>query len=232
MAIISSVDYSTALSYKGMNLSTKYDNKKHKVYFKLVADDYSLQDAINLARVSKNILMINYIGLPSNAYYLSLTSNTGVYIGRVIDFGNNITEEDILGAIKDVPEGVVPIINLPEDFNNINFVWKMCQKYPRIRFCGGNLFAIDGVKIGMVGIDTLDKQGIKYDFDSYAFNNKLDAFDEVDINTLDITASSKPERVVKEKKSSSSTSDSSPKKKSNQSEKFKGLFGNFQIGGF
>lgn len=230
MAIISSVDYSTALSYKGMNLSAKYNNKKHKVYLKLDCDDYTLEDSINLARVSKNILMVNYQGLETNPAYLNLTQDNGIYIGRIIDFGNNITEDDIQRLISGVPSGVTPIINLPEDYKDLHFIWSISKKYPKVRFCGGNLFAIDGVKVGAIGVDILDKVEAKYDVEAYNLSGRLDALEDVDINTIEITATSKPDKAPKEKKSSSSGT----KKKSNPSKSFGNIFSNFQmdIGGF
>ena len=119
MSIICKVDYATALKYKGMNLSTKYNNKKHKVYLKLIGDDFTLTDCIALAKVSKNILMVEYQGLQSNSAYEELTENTGVYVGRVYDFGNNITEEDVEKIAEDSPKGVVPIIRLPDDYKDL-----------------------------------------------------------------------------------------------------------------
>lgn len=226
MAIISSVDYSTALSYKGMNLSTKYNNKKHKVYLKLDCDDYTLEDSLNLARVSKNILMVNYQGLDTSSSYLGLTKDTGIYIGRIIDFGNDITEDDVLRIVKIIPEGVTPIINLPEDYKNLHFIWKISKKFPNIRFCGGHLFAIEGIKIGAIGVDILDKVEAKYDVDAYNLNNRVNALEDVDISTIEITATSKPDKVPREKKSNSS---GGSKKKPSQT--FESIFSSFQIGG-
>lgn len=225
MAIISSVDYSTALSYKGMNLSTKYNNKKHKVYLRLDCDDYTLEDSINLARLSKNILMVNYQGLDTNIYYQSLIQNDGVYVGRIIDFGNDITEDDIKRIIEKVPNGVVPIINLPEDYKDLHFIWEISKKIPRVRFCGGHLFAIEGIKVGAIGIDILDKVEAKYDVDAYNLECRVDALEDVDISSLEISATSKPDRASSGRKSSGG------KKKTGQTQSFSSIFNSFQIGG-
>ena len=186
MAIVCSVDYSTALGYKGVNLSTKYNNKKHKVYLKLVCDDLTLLDGVELAKASKNILMVEYRGLDTNPSYMTLTQDTGVYIGRVVDFGNNITVEDIERTINDIPSGITPIINLPDDFKDIQYLWKLSKQFPRVRFSGGYLFAIDGVKIGAIGVDILSKLDIKFDESSYLLNSTLDVLEDVDITTKSI----------------------------------------------
>lgn len=228
MAIICSVDYSTALGYKGMNLSAKYNNKKHKVYLKLNCDDYILEDGLSLARVSKNILMVNYQGIGTSQVYLGLTNDTGIYVGRVMDFGNDITEEDIERLVINIPEGITPIIKLPEDFTNLRFIWEVSKKFPRVRFCGGKLFAIEGVKVGAIGVDVLDRVEAKYGEDAYSLGGRVDALEEVDISTLEIKASSKAERTGNSTKRGSSGSTASKKKVTRD---FTDLFDKFQLGG-
>lgn len=232
MSIICSVDYITALNYKGANLSTKYNNKKHKVYLKLICDDLTLVDAIELAKVSKNILMIDYQGLETNTTYIGLTEPCGVYIGRVIDFGNNITLEDVERIVNDTPAGVTPIINLPNDYKDLHFLWQVAQKFGKVRFCGGKLFAVDGVKIGAIGVDILDKLDIKYDFSSYYLDGTIDVLENVDISSLEIDTTTKPENASKGKsKSSSSTKSSAPKKPAKKSVSFGELLKNSGFGG-
>lgn len=211
MSIICKVDYATALKYKGMNLSTKYNNKKHKVYLKLIGDDFTITDSIALAKVSKNILMVEYQGLQSNSAYEELTENTGVYIGRVYDFGNNITEEDVEKIVASTPAGVTPVIKLPDDYKDLYSIYKFSQIYPTVRFCGGHLFAIDGIKVGAIGVDILDKLQEKYSVDCFKLDDTEDVLELVDINELEIDTTTKPEKV---KKASSNSNKSASKKTS------------------
>lgn len=197
MSIICKVDYATAFKYKGMNLSTKYNNKKHKVYLKLIGDDFTLTDCIALAKVSKNILMVEYQGLQSNSAYEELTENTGVYVGRVYDFGNNITEEDVEKIAEDSPKDVVPIIKLPDDYKDLYKIYQISKAHPSVRFCGGHLFAIDGVKVGAIGVDILDKLQDKYSLDCFKLDDTEDVLETVDINELEIDTTTKPERAKK-----------------------------------
>lgn len=222
MSIICKVDYATALKYKGMNLSTKYNNKKHKVYLKLIGDDFTLTDCIALAKVSKNILMVEYQGLQSNSAYEELTENTGVYVGRVYDFGNNITEEDVEKIAEDSPKGVVPIIKLPDDYKDLYKIYHISKTYPTVRFCGGHLFAIDGVKVGAIGVDILDKAQDKYSMDCYKLDDTEDVLENVDITSLEIDSSSKPEKA---KKSSSGSSNKSAPKKASKKVSIFDIFG-------
>lgn len=205
MSIICSVDYDTALKYKGQKLSAKYEGKSNKVYLRLNSDDFTLKDCIELAKSSSNILMVNYKGLLANQTYLSLSKDVGVYVGRIIDFGNNLEEDDIERIIVDTPEGVVPVINLPNDYKDIRFLWEMSKRFPRLRFCGGQLFAIEGLKVGAIGVDILDSVGATYDPSAYAINGRIDAIEDVDINTLKIDTKSGAEKQTNTRSSASTT---------------------------
>ena len=209
MSLIAHVDYSTALNYKGLSLSTKYNGKKHKVYLKLICDDFTLKESIELAKGSKNILMLEYQGLDTNPVYSNL-GNTGVYIGRVIEFGNNLTEDDLTRIVNDTPEGVTPIVRLPDDFKDLRFLWDMTKKFGKVRFCGGTLFSIKGVNVGAIGVDILDAHEIKYEPSSFMVIGTDDVIESVGIDELEITTSSKSES----KGSSKPKKSSSGKKKS------------------
>lgn len=188
MSIISCVDLSTASQFRGMTLKTKYNGKKHNVYFKLVCDDYTLSESIRLASGSSNILMVEYQGMDTNPMYRNLKASD-VYVGRVTDFGNNLTEADLELILEDTPEGVTPIVRLQSDFSDLHLLWQLSKKFPRVRFCGGKLFGIEGVKCGVVGIDVLDKAGVKYDESSYFLSGTDDVLDVVSFTDLTIETS-------------------------------------------
>ena len=116
MSVICEVSYDEAKNYIGKNVSAKIGNKKQKVYFKLNCDDLTLKESINLVKNNKNFICLNYIGLTDNTEYKSLDSNLGIYMIRVTELGNNITDADVQNVINETPKGVVPIIKLPEDF--------------------------------------------------------------------------------------------------------------------
>lgn len=229
MSIVCSVDYGTAQKYRGKNLSAKYNNKKHKVYLKLHADDSNLQDCIELAKQSRNILMVSYQGLGSWEEYGFLGGARGVYIGCPMDFGVDVSEADIVRAIEEIPEAVTPIINLPRSYTDLEFLWRVSQTCPRVRFSGGTLFAVDGLRVGEVGVDILQKADVKFGAEAYRLKSGVDALENVNISTLEIDASGKAEAP----KSSKPKSTATPKKKTDNirgrigalflSDDFKGL---------
>lgn len=225
MAIVCNVDFSTAQKYRGKSLSTKYNNKKHKVYLKLVCDDSTLQDCVDLAKQSKNILMISYQGLGSWDNFKA--SVGGVYVGYGMDFGVDVSEADIERALADIPDGVTPIIHLPESFKDMEFLWRVSKKFPRLRFSGGQLFAVAGVKVGEIGVDILERGDVKFGVESYRLRSGVDAVENVAISSLEIDASGKPESSGTRKPKTSTA----PKKTDNIRGRIGQLFMSDEFGG-
>lgn len=223
MALLVTVDYATALKYRGKSVSSVVDGKKQKVYFILLCDDTNLIDSIKLASVSRNILMTEYQGLPNSQVYRELDSNHGVYVGRVYDCGCNITEEDIVGILEEVPESIKPILHMPKDFDNLHFVWKMCKKYPRLRFSGGTLFNVDGTRLGRVGVDTVAQEKIKISMDCYRFNGNMDIMNVVSAEDLELEATGKLESSSSASKPRSSSAGGT--KKTGKTAMFSDLLG-------
>lgn len=213
MAMLVRADYDTVSKYRGRSVYTLVGSKKQKVYFVLICDDLNLAESINLAKASKNILMVEYQGLVNNEVYQNINTNQGIYIGVVRDFGCNISEEDIIGVLDEVPEGITPIFNVPVDFKDLNFVWKMCNKYSRIRFSGGTLFNINGVRLGRIGVDILESEKIKFSMDCYKLVGTLDVMEVISSDGLVFESGGK----VESKTPKSSTKSSSSEKKSKSS---------------
>lgn len=208
MSVICSVDLVTAEKYKGASLKAKYNGKKQAVYLKIICDDLTLYEAIEVARNNRNVLAVEYCGMDTNPVYLGL-KNTGVYVGRVTDFGNDITVDDIQRIVQSTPEGVTPIIRLQPDFNDLYKIWYFCNQFSRVRFCGGNLFSVDGVRCGMIGVDILSRLGLKFDDSCYALGQRDDVFDTVNIDELTIEKSVKAESTSKKTKSTTKSSKTS-----------------------
>lgn len=197
MSIVVKTNYETANKYANGRVVTKYNNKKHQVYFRVSCDDYSLNSCIELAKKSDNIVMLDYEGLPMSQTYTSLTSDTGVYIGIKIEVGMDFSEEDLVRILNDTPEGVTPIVKLPDEYKNIRFLYNMCKKYSRVRFCGGATFNISGCRLGCCGADVLEKNNIKFPADVVMHTGCSCGLEVVDDEGLEFEVSQK---VVKQPK--------------------------------
>ena len=103
---------------------------------------------------------------------------------------------------------------LPEGYCDMREVYNLSIKYPRLRFTGGNLLEIPGIKIGRY-----DKGKEKM---SAVFNGVYDMFTEVELADIEV------QRVLSKAKSRSSSSGSSKKSvatKSKKTETFSKFFG-------
>lgn len=196
--------FETANKFRHSSVITKIGSKKHQCYFKLYCDDTDIDDCLELAKESKNVVMLEYQGsLPT----LEAKDLSNVYITKVFDFGMDINETDIEGVFELLPTGVTAVIKVPQEYSDMRFIYNMSQKYKSIRFCGGTTFCFDGCNVGCCGRDILDKANIKYDKSEYLHEGCSCAADTVLADEVELEEG----RVYKTATSGKKTS--SPKKK-------------------
>lgn len=221
MSVIVKTSFDNAKQYYGKGVSVKLGSKNHNVFFKVILDDFTIDEALSLK--DSNILMYDYQGTTTHPTYAGL-SNTDLYIAKSCDFGNDINEDDVVSFINSVPTGVVPIIKVPEDFKNFEFVCRMCDKYPRVRFCGGILFCAEGCRLGCCGRDILDDAGIKYSDNNNIKEGCACALNIISDEGIELIVS---EKKVREKKTK--TSSGGAKKPKAKTKMFGDLFGGFSV---
>ena len=221
MSVICEIDYLNAKKYIGKNVSTKINNKKHKVFFKVCCDNTNFIESIDFVSKDDNFICIDYRGLSDSDDYTHLSDNKGTYIIRVYELGNNITSDDVENVINETPKYVTPIIKLPEDFNDLRLIWEFSKHYPKVRFCGGDLFNCSGCRLGCCGLDLMRSLGIKeknLNLDKVGCSCFCDVFQFEDLelivtnkkvakrNTIKTEKSNKPkEKTVKKAKVSFSS---------------------------
>lgn len=220
MSVIVRTSYDNAKQYRGKGVSVKIGNKNHNVLFKVIVDDFSIEEA--LKSKDSNIIMYDYQGMTSNPIYLGI-EDTDIYISKSYEYGSDICEEDIVELLNDVPKGVIPIAKLPKDYKNFEFVCRMCDKYPRVRFCGGVLFCAEGCRVGCCGRDILDSAGVKYSDNNYIKEGCACALNVISDEGLELVVS---EKKIKEKKQKSSSTGGTKKQKTKM---FGDLFGGFSV---
>lgn len=159
-------DLDSIREYKGKSAVAKIKGRKYQAYFRLDVDDFNLSEAVEYAKTDKNVLMLAYSGA-GFALKSQEGAVNGVYIGWLIPVGNNVTEEDIQGYLKELPEGVSIVFQFPEDYKDLEFMVKMMEKYPAIRICGGHTFCFDDCRFGCCGRDVLTRAGIAFDKTDY-----------------------------------------------------------------
>lgn len=196
MSVVCSVDYEIAKGYEGKNLIAKVENKKQQVFLKLTCSENDLESSLALARNSKNIVMVEYQGLPDSQVFQDIKTG-GVYVGVVKDAGADIDFPDVEEMLDGIPEGVTLIIRLPSGYCSLGKLWELTKSYPHVRFCGGLLFDVDGVNVGMVGLDVLDKFKGKYDESSYILDGSDDCVPDLDIFDLQVETTAAPITVKK-----------------------------------
>ena len=195
MSIVCGINLNLAKEYDRYSLTTKVEGKKHKVYFKLESGVDELQECINIASKRKDIIYVEYQG---DVTSIDSIETNGVSVVCFKEVGNNFTDEDIEYALSDLPLGVTLVLNLPDDYNNLEMVYRLSKKYPKIRFSGGNLFRLDGLRLGSYDKTILDSKGIKYGGFSYLTSNCKDILGCYNISNLELEFNEKSLKEVKD----------------------------------
>lgn len=173
-------------------------------------------------KVLLNVILEKGQSIPKNAYCVT-------YKGKEV--GDILPEKtfmevpfDELESVEPV-DGVVTLVRLPEEYCNMRELLNICSSRPDVRFIGGNLLGIDGVRIGRFD-DGKEKM-------SPVFKDIYDSFVEVDLGDLDglqeiVKKTRKKAESTGEKKSKKASKDGNKtpaKKKNSKIEVFGKLFG-------
>ncbi len=155
-------------------------------------------------KVLLNVILEKGQSIPKNAYCVT-------YKGKEI--GDVLPEKTFMEVPFDELEATIPVddvvtlVRLPEGYCNMRELYNICSSRPDVRFIGGNLLAIEGVRIGRFD-DGKEKM-------SPVFNDMYDNFVEVDLGDLD----GLQEIVKKTRKKAESTGEKKTKKSLNKSTK-------------
>ena len=159
--VIVRTDLDRAKSFYKKGALTKYANKEQQVLFRVTIDDFNFDEAIECYKKDVNIVMLEYEGTDEYLKATTMDKCKGVYMTKSIDVGTDVTSDDIDKIVSTYPSFLTLIIKLPQEFNDMKFIKDMCNKYSNIRFCGGTLFQLDGVRLGCCGADKLGRYKVK-----------------------------------------------------------------------
>ena len=118
-------------------------------------------------------------------------------------------------------EDIIFLVSVPDGYKDMRELLSLCNKYPNVRFTGGYLLGVDGLRIGRYD-DGKERMSV-------VFDGQYDAFTEADIDSVKVVFGSDvgKEKVVKNSKAS--------KEKGNKKVKqtvFSTLFGDVDKVGF
>lgn len=144
-------------------LVTKVGNKKKVVVLEISVDNTNIKDAIDFAVGNNSVASLVYEGTEQHMQMVTELDTKGVHICRVEQVADDVSESDIIKLLQIIPNWASLVVDVPEDYKNMEFICNMCAKYPRVRFSGGYLFNFKECRLGICGDDILDKLGVKSD---------------------------------------------------------------------
>lgn len=175
MKILASCDIDKAMGFNGKLVLPNEDEKKpDKVMLNIVVDGccgYSNEEIFRKASdLGKDIVQC-----------ITFKVEEGRFASYVpTEWEGKIFNEYSAGYYDDpnvpVCDKATSLLRLPEGYSNMRVLYDMSKKYPNVRYIGGHLLGIEGIRIGR--FDTgKDKM-------SPVFKDMYDAFVEVDLDDL------------------------------------------------
>lgn len=202
---------------RNSKLITKVGNRNKIVVFEVSVDNTDIREAVDFAYGNKNVVSLVYEGTEQYFMMLSELDSKGVNIAKVERVSMDVDEPYIVELLKILPAWATLIVDLPEEFNNMEFICNICSKFDRVRFTGGYLFDMQGARLGICGKDTLEPLGIKGSEDLIKTGDCC-ALDVVDATDIKIAVATSRDKI-----STSSGTKSAPKQKTLMFSEF--LFG-------
>lgn len=176
MQILASCDLDKAMSFNGKLVLPNEDEKKpDKVFLNIVVDEnceYGNDEVFRKAsELGKDLVKCITFKVNNNRFANYVPTE---WSGRVF---NEYLADSYYDANMPVCKSAVSLLRLSDDFSNMRLLLEECKEHPDVRYIGGNLLGIEGVRIGRFD-EGKDKM-------SPVFKDIYDSFVEVDLNDLD-----------------------------------------------
>ena len=193
MQILASCSLEEASRFNGKLVLPNEDAKKpDKVFLNIVADGRESMDVFKKVDEIPSVKCITFVG--GGISYVPTGYSGSVFVEKTL--------EEALSENVSYPSGVVVLVRLPKDFPNgaynMQTVYELSVKNPNMRFIGGSILGIEGVRVGR-----FDSGKEKM---SPVFSDIYDTFVEVDLDDLsgiqEIVKKTRrrAEHIMKEKK--------------------------------
>lgn len=214
MQILASCSLEEASRFNGKLVLPNEDAKKpDKVFLNIIADGRESVDVFKKVDEIPSVKCITFVG--EGVSYVPTRYEGSVFVEKTL--------QEALSESYGYPSGVVVLVRLPKDFPNgiynMRTVYELSIKNPNMRFIGGNILGIEGIRVGR-----FDSGKEKM---SPVFSDIYDTFVEVDLDDLsgiqEIVKKTRrrAEHIMKEKKPRAPKE----KKVSRRVQAFNSLFG-------
>lgn len=126
------------------------NGKKTNFFMVMNVDETNFEQAIDRYGKTKGVVAFNFVGNPT---FLQTSPLIGLSEKPIL-FEQDVSQGvDLVGVQQTMlalPQTIRVVFKLNEDFKDMRFVHSESQKYPNIRFEGGNLVRLAGCKIGAI----------------------------------------------------------------------------------
>ena len=139
MNILASCSIEEAREKTGKLQIEEEEGKHSKVLLNVVVEDINDVN-INTLLENNNIKCISTKTVPKDSIIIDKFKDN-IFIDYSLNSYKSSTK-------KELPEGVIRLVTLPDGFSDMREVYDICESDDRVRVKGGYLLALEGVRIG------------------------------------------------------------------------------------
>lgn len=129
------------------------DGKSVTCFMRVIVNEENIEEAIKKFKGNKWVVSLEYVG---DITFLNGKDLTGVTV--IVKQEIEKVGMDIDFTLKSIQSDVRVVFKLPKEYNDMMSIYNYSQKYPNIRFCGGNLIRLEGCHIGCIGVSDIKKK--------------------------------------------------------------------------
>lgn len=176
---------------RGARVKASKDGKSKSLIPLVVCDESNISDALVRFSLMGKPVPILYTGTPDILPHMVIDDSI-VIIEREI----NEVDLSLSLDVAQIDSRVTIVYKLPDNFLNIKSVHDMCVKHENVRFVGGNLALIEGVRLGYVPLeDFTTKDLTKTPIVTNGVDGYIPMFEKQDFDTIEYTNKEKPVKI-------------------------------------
>lgn len=159
MEILASCNLEESKQYNGKLVIQDEDSKPIKVQLNVVS-----KEKIDPKDLSENVKCVTFLGT-----FPDVEKKNGV------SYFSELSLDDVKSGFTEV-DGITPLLRVPDNYCQLKELVGYCNQYKSLRVVGGNLLAVDGLRIGRFEVDKKKIYPV--------FNGMYDNFLEMQLSDL------------------------------------------------
>lgn len=144
------------LKYEDMTSNAargEVNGKNVNFFLRVQVDASNISEALVKLKGNKWVAGFDFVGEPTFLHTIDI-GDAVVMVEKEVE----TVDENLDFTLTNLGSKIRVLVKLPKDYSDMKTIHAYSQKYPNIRFCGGNLIRLDGCNVGCIGKEDISKK--------------------------------------------------------------------------